>query len=531
MADSKLTKKAHAAGSLARRILVVSILLLVIPLFLQSLFLYNQEYNQRLKDVEIDLKLLAQERTHLIEEIIHMDWALLDSWDSSKSLGIRGGLVERIPTPRGVEDRFLVVSRSREALLVGKKEYGNTSLVIPLPLKIIGSDMPRTYPIHILLLTGSEKVLWENKASNKDVDTLKVKDSILGTDFTIQLDVNRQDIRGLHLESYYLRFATLVFFVGIIGGLLVFFLTRRIAKPLNNLIETMQKVSAGASHARYTPDRMGFEINALGVRFNETLDSLLEHSQRAESERIRREKLAKELHIGHEIQASLLPKHVPGFSGIDIASAYYAAKEVNGDFYDFFQLPNGKLLISVCDIAGKGIHACLFSLGLRSIIRSVASMTTDLEEIVLKANDLYLKDAHESSMFATLWIGIFDPKTNSLEYCSQGHPPALLVRKGEVQELWTKGIAMGAQTIDVAAVDKIELKIDDVLVLYTDGVIEAHNPQNELFGKKNLENLFAEETKETAQQMIDRTIEAVHLFANGSMQHDDLTVLIMKLIQ
>ena len=531
MADSKLTKKPHTAGSLAWRILGVSILLLIIPLFLQSLFLYKQEYNQKLKDVEIDLRLLVQERIHLIEEIIHMNWDLLDSWSSPGSLGIRSSIVERIPTPVGVEEHFLVASRSREALLVGKKESKNTSLVIPIPFKIIGRDMPRAYSVHILLISGAGKVVWENKTLHTNMDILKVKDPILGTDFAIQLDVSTQDIRGLHLELYFLRFATLVFFIGVIGGFLVYLLTRRIVKPLNNLIKTMQRVSEGASHARYTPDRMGFEINALGIRFNETLDSLLEHSQMAERERIMREKLANELHIGHEIQESLLPKQLPGFQGIDIASSYHASKEVNGDFYDLFSLEDGKLLISVSDIAGKGIQACLFSLGLRSIIRSIASITSDLEEIVIRANDLYLKDVHESAMFATLWIGIFDPKSKNLQYSSQGHPPALLVRKGKIEELWTEGIVMGAQTIDTVTVQKIKLKVEDALVLYTDGIIEAHNPNNELFGKKRLRDLYIDEEKETSKQMVNRTIESVHLFTDGAMQHDDMTLLIMRLFK
>ena len=530
MKDSQITKKPRSSGSIAVRILSVSILLLVIPLFLQSLFLYRQEYAQKLKDVESDLRMLAQERADLIEEIIHMDWALLDSWDSPHILGIRGGPVERIPEPPDVGEHFLVVSRSREALLVGKKEQGNMALVVPVPFQVIGRDLPRAFPVHISLISGKGRVLWENGPKLEASDLLQVQDSILGTDFSIRLGVSKNAVHGLHLESYYFRFGSLVFFVGVIGGLAVYLLTRRISRPLKNLVKTMQRVSEGASHARYTPDRMGFEINALGIQFNETLDSLLKHAQEVEKERIGREKLAKEFHIGHEIQANLLPKHLPGLPGIDIASRYFASKEVNGDFYDLFRLKNGKLLIAVCDIAGKGIQACLFSLGLRSIIRSVASMTSNLSQIVMRANDLYLIDAHESSMFATLWIGIFDPKSKKLTYCSQGHPPALLIREGDVQELWTEGIAMGAQTLDVVTVDEIKLKKEDSLVLYTDGVIEAHDSANQLFGKERLNALFSEIRTETADQMAGRIIENVHLFVKGARQHDDITLLIMHLL-
>lgn len=528
MADSKLTKKPSGNSSLAMRILSVSLLLLVIPLFFQTIFLYKQEYEQRLRDVEEDLKILAEERTHLIEEIVHMDWALLDSWDSPQSVGYRG-LVEKIPTPEGVREHFLVVSLSREALLVGKKTFGSSSFVIPIAFEIIGRDMPRAYPIQISLVSSQGRVLWENSSKSLEVEELlEIEEEILGTDFKIRLEVSKNAIHGLHLESYYLRFGSLLFFVGLIGGALVYLLTKRISKPLKQLIKTMERVSEGALHVRYTSDWMGFEINQLGIQFNETLDHLLKHMQEAASERLRREKLTQEFHIGHEIQANLLPKRVPGLKGIDIGSCYYASKEVNGDFYDLFQLENGQLLISVCDIAGKGIQACLFSLGLRSILRSVASMTSELSEIVIRSNDLYLIDAHEPSMFATLWIGIFDPEKKELTYCSQGHPPALLVRKGEVKELWTKGIAMGAQTIDAVSVDRIKLKMNDSLILYTDGIIEAHDVDNQLFGKDRLHGLFSSEMG-TAQQTVDRIVEEVHLFAKGSPQHDDMTIVAMRL--
>ena len=528
MADCHITKKSRSSFSITLRMVSVSILLLVIPLFLHNLFLYRQEYQERLSDVKTDLQLLAEERAHLVSEMVRMDWELLDSWDAS--LGARGRFVERIPTPQGVTDHFLLLSQSREALLVGVKE-GYSSFVIPVPLAFIGRDMPRAYPVHIALVNQQGKTLWGNQAFPSTGDFLQAQHPILGTDLSIHLKVRQSAIRGLHLASYYWRFASLVFFVGVIGGLFVYLLTRRISRPLQELIKTMQRVSEGAVHARYTPDKMGFEINQLGVQFNETLDALLKQARMAEEERIRRERLAREFHIGHEIQANLLPKHVPGLAGVDIATYYSASTEVNGDFYDLFLLKNGHLFIAMSDVAGKGIQACLFSLGLRSILRSIASMTTDLAEIVLKANDLYLMDAHDLAMFATLWVGLYDPKKKILSYSSQGHPPAILLRKGGHEELWTEGIAMGAQTMDGAVVDTVKLQVGDSLILYTDGMIEAHNMHNELFGKKRFQECLVQEAVATAQQVVDRTVETVHLFAKGVPQHDDMTLLAMRLFR
>lgn len=330
------------------------------------------------------------------------------------------------------------------------------------------------------------------------------------------------------IEDYYFHFATLVFFVGVIGGGAVYLLTRRIAKPLKELCKTMERVSEGAAHVRYTPDRMGFEINELGLQFNETLDALLLYTQEAEKERLLREKLAEELRIGHEIQANLLPLHVPGVAGVDIATSYFGSKEVSGDFYDLFRLENGKLLIAISDVAGKGISACLFSLGLRSMLRSLASVTTDLGELVRRVNDLYWIDAHEPSMFATLWLGLYDPASHYLTYCSQGHPPALLRRGNQLQELWTGGIALGAQKIDVIPTKEIILTKGDLLLLYTDGILEAHDRNDQLFGKERL-HPFVLRGKGTSQQIADQLIDEVRLFSRGEAQHDDMTLVVLKM--
>lgn len=533
MTDSPITKKTEVPGSIARRILIIVVLLLVIPLALQSFFLYRQEYEQKLRDVEEDLQILADERAHFINETLQMDWQLLEETPPGESCSVPRNVkrlyIEKIPLPPGAKGRFVAISSSREALLAGLAVSDTAALVIPVPFAAIGKDLPRAYQVQIALIGANGKVFWENQEL-KEKDALVTKSPIGDTGLSIQLTVDKGEIHGLYLQSYYLRFATLVFFVGVIGGGAVFLFTRRVSRPLRNLNKVMQRVSAGAAHARYKPDWMGFEINALGVQFNQTLDALLEHAQEAEKERLHRERLAKELSIGHEIQESLLPKNVPGLPDLEIASRYIAATEVNGDFYELFKMPNGDLLIAVCDIAGKGISACLFALGLRSILRSLASVGMDLAELVRKANDLYSIDAYEASMFATLWIGVYHPKNQTLTYCSQGHLPALVVRGAQLEELWTAGIAMGAQKMDVIPVQKFQLAKGDLLVLHTDGIIEAHNPERELFKKTRFYDLLVSQQKKPVQQIADRVIEEVQIFARNAPQHDDMTLLAIRII-
>lgn len=527
MADSKITKKHHPSGFLAWRILTISVLLLVIPLFLQNLFLYRQEYRERLNEVMSNLQDLGEERAFLIQQKIQMDWTLLDTFVNHPP-SVKPLYIERIPLPQGVVDHFVRLSENREAIVVGKVEANTSALVIFIPFSKILKDLGSYHPVQLALVNNKGKVFPKGEQIEA-MDVLKISAPIAGTDLSLQVTVDKDHIYGLHLKSYYFRFATLVFFVGVIGGGAVYWLTRRISKPLSNLCKTMERVSEGAAHVRYLPDRMGFEINDLGNQFNETMDALVQHAEEAERQRIGREKLAEELRIGHDIQASLLPTRVLGLHGIDLATGNLPAKEVNGDFYDLIRLESGQLLIVMCDMAGKGVSACLYSLGLRSMIRSFASLRADVAEIVQRTNDLFWIDAHESSMFATLWLGLYDPVKHHLAYCSQGHPPALLRRGVQVEELGTEGIALGAQKFDVIPTKEMALMKGDLMVLYTDGIIEAHDPHNHLFGKKRLEEFILQPKMATSQQIVDQLIEKVHLFSQGTPQHDDMALIVMQI--
>lgn len=531
MTDSKISKKKQPTGSLSRRILATAILLLVIPLFLHSIFLYRQEYKQTLAEWTEDLDVVAKERAHLIKEIVQLNWALLDVLSANETLVAGPYCAEKIPLPPNTSEHFVLFSKSKDAIVIGKKHSETTAFVMTIPFSDIGKEIPFVHPVQISLVDPNGKVIWANMKFKEKVDLLQVKEPIPHTDFFLNLSMDKQKIEGLHLDTYYFRFASLVFFVGFLGGIAVYFFARRISKPLKDLGHTLTRVSEGASHARYTPDRMGFEINDLGMQFNETLDAVLLHREEAETQRRLREKLAEELRIGHEIQSNLSPTRIPGLPGLDIATAYFAAKEVNGDFYDLYRLENGKLLLAVCDTAGKGIPACLFSLGLRSMIRALASTINDLSELVRRANDLYYIDAHEGSMFSTLWLGIFDPQTKVLTYCSQGHPPAILLRDSKLQELGTDGIAMGAQKTDTVSTKEMILNKNDLLLLYTDGVLEAHNVDNELFGKKRLHQFILQKQKQTSEQIASQLIQEIRQFSEGILPHDDMTFIVIRITE
>lgn len=334
-------------------------------------------------------------------------------------------------------------------------------------------------------------------------------------------------IRSLHWSSYLVKMGWLSLELAIVSffvGWIIFMMSR----PLKELFSVMNRVGEGEHAARYQKQKFGFEINSLGLFFNQMLEALSEHQKEIELHKLERQRLLQEFKIGHKIQKNILSEPMK-IEGLDIAPGYLPAKEVGGDFYDLFPLNDEKILITIADTAGKGISACLYSLSVRSMLRSFALSCTSLGELISKANDLFILDAKESGMFVTAWIGIYDLKTKKLSYASMGHPFAVLKRKNEFLELGTANMAMGIEKQSNIEIKEVLLMNGDLLVLYTDGVIEAENQAGQLFGKegvkKSLKGRFA-----SAKATVFSLLQEIKLFSKSMPQTDDITLLVFKIL-
>ena len=321
----------------------------------------------------------------------------------------------------------------------------------------------------------------------------------------------------------------------LIGGFFAIWLTRRMSKPLRALCWTMEKVGKGDVDARYHYDSMGFEINVLGIGFNEMIKTLLQTLESAKNEKIARELLARELQLGQEIQQSLLPREMPEFPELDIAAAFLSAKEICGDFYDILvrgKESNKQLVITIADAAGKGVSACLYSLGVRSMLRSHGASNGSLTQMLVAANNLFCLDAADSGAFVTAWVGILDPKSKKLQFSCCGHLPALLRRSnGKLEELTTPGIALGVTPIDTVQSLETQLFAGDELYLFTDGVIEAENMSGQAFGKPRLVELLKTKKTKGAKDSIAEILKQMDLFCQGAPQKDDITILAIGITQ
>ena len=238
----------------------------------------------------------------------------------------------------------------------------------------------------------------------------------------------------------------------------------------------------------------------------------------------RKEKMQSELNIAHNIQMSMIPKIFPAFperDDLDMAAVLVPAKEVGGDLYDFF-IRNEHLYFCVGDVSGKGVPASLVMAVTRSLFRTLAGRETKAGDIVTQMNNS-MSDMNESNMFVTLFCGVLDMKTGHLDYCNAGHNAPLFFTDKIAELPVVPNVPLGILQDFEYQEQSIEIKHDDALFLYTDGVTEAENIHHELFGEQRLIEIM--HTRRTAQEHLEAVKAAVQAFVGEAPQSDDITVL------
>ncbi len=256
-----------------------------------------------------------------------------------------------------------------------------------------------------------------------------------------------------------------------------------------------------------------------------TADSEL-MGQRLEQERIERERIEQELLVAQRIQQASLPEEVPELEGWEITPHYRPAREVGGDFYDFFVLPNGRLGIVVGDATGKGVPAALVMASARSMLRAVAQAFNSPGEVLRRVNETLFADV-PANMFVTCFYAILEPKSASLSYANAGHDLPCLHRNRDTEELRARGMPLGLMPGMGYEEEEIALSEGDCALFYSDGLVEAHDPKGEMFGFPRLQALIAEHGKE--RSVGDLLLEELYSFVGeGWEQEDDITLLTLR---
>ena len=250
---------------------------------------------------------------------------------------------------------------------------------------------------------------------------------------------------------------------------------------------------------------------------------------RVYEERLASEKMARELEVAGEIQASFLPESVPDLLGWDIAAAIEPARRTSGDFYDFMDLGNGRYGILIADVADKGTGAALYMALSRTIIRTFAFQYPDQPEVALrKANERILSDTM-SDQFVTVFYAVLDVATGTITYANAGHNPILVLADGtEPRWLFKTGIPLGMLEEMVWKQEQITLQSGDIMLFYTDGVTEAQISSEALFGEDRLLAVGQATRQDGADRVVTAVAEAIHEFVGDAPQFDDITLVVLK---
>lgn len=242
--------------------------------------------------------------------------------------------------------------------------------------------------------------------------------------------------------------------------------------------------------------------------------------------------IQRDLNVATNIQMSMLPRTFPSLTerqGIDIYATMLPAKEVGGDLYDFFRVADHKIAMVIGDVSGKGIPAALMMGISRTLLRGSGRAGLAPAECLAAVNRILAQEILPG-MFVTVFYGVVDTQTGEMEYCAGGHnPPYLITHDGHVRAInGAGGLPIGVMDDAPYKSDRLQLNPNDTVILYTDGVTEALDADDQEFGEKRLEALLATLHTLPAESVVGKTVAAVQNFANGAPQADDITCLAFR---
>ena len=329
-----------------------------------------------------------------------------------------------------------------------------------------------------------------------------------------------------------------VVLIGLAGFILlvvvIIFIARSITRPVRELAVTTEAIAQGDLDIALPQPTSNDEIAALTHSFGEMRVALKAYIANLAETTAARERIESELKIARAIQMSFLPRRFPAFpreEAFEIFAALEPAREIGGDFYDFFPLGDHRLLFTIGDVSGKGIPAALFMAVTKTLIKGIVSSNgPDLAEVFRRVN-LELCQDNEAVMFTTAFCGILELASGKLCYTNAGHLPPLLIRSGKAGE-WLRipaGTALGIDEEARYQTVVTTLEPGDAVVLYTDGVTEAMNAADQMYSAERLLAMVEEQPCRSSEEWVDGIFDSVKTYTSGAPQSDDITVMTVVL--
>ena len=343
------------------------------------------------------------------------------------------------------------------------------------------------------------------------------------------------------LDQRFIEVIVVMFFIafalwGAVTTLIGGKLATKFVKPIKELSEGVREISMGNFTKKLEVARTGDEIESLSITFNSMTEELQDYIKNLNAVTAERERMAAELDVAKNIQQSMLPSEFPPFpdkTEFEIYATMEAAKEVGGDFYDFYLADENHLVVTIADVSGKGIPAALFMMTSKTVLKNfvlMANTADDLAAAMTLANQQLCQN-NEELMFVTVFLAMLDLKTGKLIYVSAAHNDPLIYQNGVYKYLPKpkRSYALGIRPRANYEQGELQMSKGDVLFLYTDGVTEAENLEQKLYSNERLEEFLNSTDKNLEpEDLLKEVRQSIKDYANGAKQSDDITMLALK---
>lgn len=245
-------------------------------------------------------------------------------------------------------------------------------------------------------------------------------------------------------------------------------------------------------------------------------------------ERMERERMERELELATEIQQRFQPSEAPKMDGYELQGISFSCYEIGGDYYDFIKMQDGKMLIALGDVSGKGTAAALLMSSVHAAIHAQVAANRPLAEMIKSVN-IYLAENTPANRFVTMFIAILDPQTGNLSYINAGHNPPLVGRTdGTVEQLTSGGLPLGLLSMADYEAAETSLSKGEAILVYSDGVSEANNIREEEFGMERLIEVFRRNLGASAAGIRDKVESSLSAFTQTAPANDDITLVLVK---
>jgi sigma-B regulation protein RsbU (phosphoserine phosphatase) len=318
---------------------------------------------------------------------------------------------------------------------------------------------------------------------------------------------------------------------GILG---IYLLSNYFVNPILNITRRVRRFTSGELETEL-PLTGAEEFFEISKAFNQMMTRLSQDQKNV----VEREKMAKEIEVASQIQKALLPRQLPEIPSLEVEAQYRAASVIGGDLYDIFRISEQRYCLTVADVSGKGVPASLVMSILRTVLQIQAASETSAKNVLTTVNR-YLSDNIPSGMFITVFLVIYDAGTNKISLVSAGHNPMLYYRAADkkVISLNPKGLPLGVPVAGDRSFDNtleelvVELKPEDMFLLYTDGITEARGRDNSQFGMDRLTTFFEEylagHSGDKLTEMSKALVDQLDDFTGFAKAADDITFVIAR---